>query len=242
MYPTGWVSLPIGGGAIAAVVLLLVMLLPLALASPPLLDVNFRLPLRVTRSAISTLASVVSLGSPGSRAWVWWPIALAAVELGGSWSELARWRLLGCALEDESVFLWALAAVRLDSGAVVSPSSPEASRDSFWIVWFWSMSRVADMLLRLRFPAPWAAEFEDDMLAGKNVGLPRERAAGELNNTQCGPGPDMEAVDRPGRPRIEFDAPSGLGGCRSVACCRDCQTCGLSIADCAATICSHGKL
>jgi len=217
--------LPIGGGAIAAAVLLLTIPLPLALASPPLLDaVDFRLPLRVTRSAISTLASVVSLGSPGSRAWVCWPIALAlvVVELGASWSELERWRLLGWeVLEDESVFLWApapaAAVVRLDSGAVVSPSSPEASRDSFWMVWFWSMSSVADVLLRLRFPAPWAAGFGDDMLdvgwQARTSACRKERAEEELNNTQCGPGAGMEAVDRPGKPRIEFDAPNSLGSC-----------------------------
>jgi hypothetical protein len=63
------VSLPIGGGGIAAAVLLLTMP-PLPLALPPsvLVDADFRLPFRVTRSAISALASVVSLGSPGSTA------------------------------------------------------------------------------------------------------------------------------------------------------------------------------
>lgn len=53
---------------------------PLALPSA-LDDTDLRLPLRDTRSAISTLASVVSLGSPGSAAWV--PITAAAAGIGG---------------------------------------------------------------------------------------------------------------------------------------------------------------
>ncbi len=56
-----------GGGAMAAWVLLETMASPLALVSG-LMATDLRLPLRVTRSAMSTLASVVSLGSPGSRA------------------------------------------------------------------------------------------------------------------------------------------------------------------------------
>ena len=149
--------MPIGGGAIAA------ELLPLVLPSPILADTDLRLPLRDTRSAISTLASVVSLGSPGSAAWA--PITAAASAAAG-WSELARWRLLGGWLLAAELGLWA--AVRLDSGAVVSPSSPDASRDSVWITW--SISNALAVLLRLRFPALCDDEFGDDMVAGKIEG------------------------------------------------------------------------
>jgi hypothetical protein len=64
----------------------------------------------------------------------------------------------------ESVFLWVVLAPLLDSGAVVSPSSPEASRDSVWMVWCCSISRALAVLLRLRFPALWDGEVEDVMV------------------------------------------------------------------------------
>lgn len=63
--------------------------------------------LELTRFSISTLASVVSLGSPGSR-----PLSTLS-------EEAFRCRLLGGFCE-----------ALVDSGAVVSPSSAEASRDS----------------------------------------------------------------------------------------------------------------
>lgn len=95
------------------------------------------LPLRVlfleTRSAMSTLASVVSLGSPGST------------EASASLSELLfpRWRLLGgCCELPESVLRWPCEGAPEDSGAVVSPSSPDASRDSAW-----SWASMADCTL-----------------------------------------------------------------------------------------------
>lgn len=86
------------------------------------------LPLRVllleTRSAMSTLASVVSLGSPGST------------EASAALSDellLPRWRLLGgCCELLESALRWPCEGAPEDSGAVVSPSSPDASRDSAW--------------------------------------------------------------------------------------------------------------
>jgi hypothetical protein len=62
-----------------------------------------------------------------------------------------------------SVFFWA--AVRLDSGAVVSPSSPEASRDSVWMIWSISIARV--VLVRLRFPAFCDDEVGDDIVLGR---------------------------------------------------------------------------
>lgn len=168
LYPAGCVSLPIGGGAIVAeplpplpAALLLALALLLSLAAE-----DFRLPLRATLSAMSTLASVVSLGSPGSTTWG---------EATAGWSELARWRLLGGWLlppAAESVFLWVAAAVpvvRPDSGAVVSPSSAEASRDSVWMIWFRSISSVLlAVLLRLRFPA---ALFCDDGLGDAMLGM-----------------------------------------------------------------------
>lgn len=68
-----------------------------------------------------------------------------------------------------SAFLWLLAVVccvvvsAVDSGAVVSPSSAEASRLSAWMTWSWSISGLASGLallllvglvaVRLRFPA-----------------------------------------------------------------------------------------
>ncbi len=75
---------------------------------------------------------------------------------------LARWRLLGWALV-ESVFLWVV-AVRTDSGAVVSPSSAEASRDSAWTDWVWSILKALVAGLRLRLPAPCDDEVGDDIM------------------------------------------------------------------------------
>jgi hypothetical protein len=122
------------------------------------------LPLRPTRSAISMLASVVSLGSPGS-------VAVAA-----AWLELARWRLGGgwVPLAEESDFLWPEPRGIVDSGAVVSPSSAEASRDSAWMIWSVSISMdspeaeaecggaTADV--RFRLPAICDDELGDDMM------------------------------------------------------------------------------
>jgi len=174
----------------AAWTLLETIPLPLRLLSA-LVETDFRLPLRVTRSAMSTLASVVSLGSPGSRA------CGTAI-----WSELERWRLLGWAALVESVFLW-VPPVRLDSGAVVSPSSPEASRDSAWMVCFWSLSRALAVVLRLRFPAPCDAEFGDDMVGRSEWGISSWRKNGQWNSrksTRCGFGLGVDAVDRPESP------------------------------------------
>lgn len=81
------------------------------------LDTLFRA-LRPTLSAMSTLASVVSLGSPGSA-------TLLLLPLSRTRSELARCLLLGFKLVPLVVRL----VCRDDSGAVVSPSSPEASRE-----------------------------------------------------------------------------------------------------------------
>lgn len=127
------------------------------------------LPLRVlfleTRSAMSTLASVVSLGSPGST------------EASAALSEellLPRWRLLGgCCELLESALRWPCEGAPEDSGAVVSPSSPDASRDSAW-----SWASMADCTLfasarsgedaaaaaaRLRLLPPWVV-LGDDMV------------------------------------------------------------------------------
>lgn len=93
-----------GGGAIFSLPVAATALLTAARPRSPLLRWE------PTRSAMSTLASVVSLGSPGSAL---------------TWS-----------LDDEDGASPVAAAVlrcrlaRVDSGAVVSPSSPEASRDS----------------------------------------------------------------------------------------------------------------
>jgi hypothetical protein len=111
-----------------------------------------RLPLRATRSAMSMLASVVSLGSPGSTDATW---SLFALELsvGAVRSEFAR------------CLLWLCGSSRLDSGAVVSPSSAEASRDEFCSIWSIRVSSgtvlFVGMLLRLRFP--WEELIGEDM-------------------------------------------------------------------------------
>ena len=117
LYPAGSDKVPIGGGGIAR------FSVPFSFSL--VISEGF-LPLRPTLSAISTLASVVSLGSPGSAAdW------LLASAMALARSELARCLLGGWADRDDEVALsscfrfWSLP----DSGAVVSPSSPEASRD-----------------------------------------------------------------------------------------------------------------
>lgn len=123
------------------------------------------LPLRVlrreTRSAMSTLASVVSLGSPGST------------EASAALSELLlpRWRLLGgCCELLESAFRWPCEGAPEDSGAVVSPSSPDASRDSAWswasmadCTLFESGEDAAAAAARLRLLPPCAV-LGDDMV------------------------------------------------------------------------------
>lgn len=112
----------------------------------------FRVPLRVTRSAMSALASVVSLGSPGSTTW-------ASVVVGAeAESGFPRRRLLGgCPAV-------AALATRADSGAVVSPSSAEASRDSGWATCPCWMFMAPAVLLRFLFPALCDTELGDDMV------------------------------------------------------------------------------
>jgi hypothetical protein len=169
LYPTGCVNFPIGGGAIAVDF----PLLTLPLLSP--LSTTGRrnaLPLRPTRSAMSTLASVVSLGSPGSTA------------VAGMIFELERWRLEGgwTADAEESIFLWpGRVVVVADSGAVVSPSSAEASRDSAWTIWSVSISMGSSPLaaggcgaaaaeVRLRLPEGFCDDEPGDDMAELEVG------------------------------------------------------------------------
>ena len=106
LYPTGSVNFPIGGGAIACV-----------LSSSASFEPLFR-PLLPTRLAISVLASVVSDGSPGSCTFVD-PLGIL------SWVD-DRNRFAG---GFESIELPFLELRMPDSGAVDSPSSPDASRD-----------------------------------------------------------------------------------------------------------------
>ena len=117
--------------------------------------------LRETGSAMSALASMVSLGSRGSPTDVGAAAAPVAVEEGPSVS--GRGRL----------------AVRAASAAV-SPSSAEASRDSGWMTAFSSTDMAADgdgaMSLRLRFVAlcEGAVPVGEDIVGSKRGGgVPR---------------------------------------------------------------------
>ena len=135
-----------------------------------------RVVLRPTRSAISTLASVVSLGSPGSWTWASSMAAEGLLDSEGCcccWPESARCRLGGGWLATESAFLWA-AVGRADSGAVSPPSSPEASLDSAWTMGSCSMVTsssmrlvlvVVEVLVRFRLAA-WEGEVGEDMAMG----------------------------------------------------------------------------
>lgn len=137
-----------------------------------------RVVLRPTRSAMSSLASVVSLGSPGSWTWAWsWPTAGE-----GWWSESARCRLGGGWLFPAG-FLWE-ARGRADSGAVSPPSSPEASLDSAWTMGFWSMAMsfvvvvvVVVVLVRFRLELEdCEGESGEDMATGTGPGRRSGRA------------------------------------------------------------------
>ena len=114
--------------------------------------------LRATRSAMSTLASVVSLGSPGSVALEDW--------CSRARSEFARCRLLGGWVElPESVLRWCDGGP-LDSLAVVSPSSADASRDSDACARAASSSTSATAVGRLRLP-PCDDPDGEDMAAAR---------------------------------------------------------------------------
>lgn len=104
MYPTGSVNLPMGGGAIICVF------------SSFSSEMLFR-PFFVTRFAISALPSVVSEGSPGSCD----PLGIF------SWVDERNRFAGGLDASIELPFL----CFKLGSGAVDSPSSPDASRDEF---------------------------------------------------------------------------------------------------------------
>lgn len=151
-----------------------------------------RVVLRPTRSAMSTLASVVSLGSPGS--WVWdrsWPTAGE-----GWWSESARCRLGGGWLFPAG-FLWA-ARGRADSGAVSPPSSPEASLDSAWTMGFWSMVVVVVAVVLVRF----RLELEDcEGESGEDMATERQ-----------------EQDPAVGRQEVGSRASGGLGSIRRGGC------------------------
>ncbi len=116
------------------------------------------LPLRETRSAMSMLASVVSLGSPGSAMWSTCAWACSRTEAAEARSELARWRLAGL----EPVAVSDLRCVSLPvSGAVVSPSSPEASREEGCSSGLSSIMAELAVVERFRLPAWDELEGED---------------------------------------------------------------------------------
>jgi len=147
LYPTGWTISPIGGGAMETV-------FSFSADGSWSFEMLFR-PFRPMRFAISVLPSVVSDGSPGSSA-LSFPLGIF------SWVP-DRNRFAGGLVESiEFVFLWFKLA---DSGAVDSPSSPDASRDDGCN---WSIAGVVlfdgNVFVLFRLPAFEPAKEGEDMV------------------------------------------------------------------------------
>ena len=146
--PTGCVSLPIGGGAIDC-----------NFSSPASLELLFR-PFRAIRSAISVLASVVSEGSSGTCTFSEPFEPLSCVD--------GRNLLAGGSLESRRLpFFWPKMP---DSGAVDSPSSPDASRDEAC-----NCSSVEGLtvdegrVVRFRFPEPEPGDEGEDIVVLRSL-------------------------------------------------------------------------